>query len=214
VAGASAHRPFGGFLIIISVADYGPTSDQTMYAALLVASTLLPAWPVDGTVSRRSALLAAGALPAASAAAYDTLPTVDPDLVAMEKQRAERAAKLKKNVERIQPYLKKIKIAEDATAFADACDSLSLWIIGEGSLPEGIDAREVKDVIQATYDTLPKKGYACEATRTNKGVCFSPGPPADDAYTATIKELRKYATRKGKGALISDGVSAANTAAF
>jgi hypothetical protein len=28
------------------------------------------------------------------------------------------------------------------------------------------------------------------------------------------RQLRKYATRKGKGSLMSDGVSAANSAAF
>jgi hypothetical protein len=58
--------------------------------------------------------------------------------------------------------------------------------------------------------------FACEKTRTNDGICFRPGPPADDAYYAVIKELRKYATIYGgkKGALNSDGVSAANSAAF
>ena len=37
---------------------------------------------------------------------------------------------------------------------------------------------------------------------------------ADDAYNAVLKELRKYATKKFKGSLQSDGVSAANSAAF
>ena len=51
-------------------------------------------------------------------------------------------------------------------------------------------------------------------TRTNKGICFSPGEPADSAHDTAISKLRAYATRKGKGSLMSDGVSAANSAAF
>ena len=79
---------------------------------------------------------------------------------------------------------------------------------------DGIDAAAVRDTVQDAYDALPKVGYLCEPTRTNRGVCFSPGPIADPAYNACIKQLRKYATRKGKGSLMSDGVSAANSAAF
>lgn len=67
----------------------------------------------------------------------------------------------------------------------------------------------------ASDNALPKKGYACEKTRDNNGVCYTPGPPADGAYTAALKELRKYATKKGKGgASNADGVSSANSAAF
>ena len=47
-----------------------------------------------------------------------------------------------------------------------------------------------------------------------KGICYSPGEPADSAHDSALTELRKYATRKGKGSLMSDGISAANSAAF
>ena len=97
---------------------------------------------------------------------------------------------------------------------SDAVDELIVWIIGKGKLPEGIDARMVRDVIQDKWEELPVKPYACEMTRTNKGVCYSPGEPADGAHETGIAQLRKYATRKGKGSLMSDGVSTANSAAF
>ena len=54
-----------------------------------------------------------------------------------------------------------------------------------------IDAGGVRDVIQDTYEMLPKKCYACEPTRTNNGICCTPGEPADGAYYAGLKELRK-----------------------
>ena len=43
---------------------------------------------------------------------------------------------------------------------------------------------------------------------------YSPGVLVEDAYKACIGELRRVATKKGKGSLMSDGVSAANSAAF
>ena len=99
--------------------------------------------------------------------------------------------------------------------YAKAVDNLSLWIIGKGSLPEGIDAPIVRDAIQDNWQKLPANVcVGCEVTRVNNGICCSPGRVADDAYYAALKELRKYATRKGKGSLMSDGVSAANSAAF
>ena len=46
--------------------------------------------------------------------------------------------------------------------------------------------------IQIAFDDLPKRRYACEPTRTNGGVCYSPGKGAELAYEALIKQLRKY----------------------
>lgn len=148
------------------------------------------------------------------ASAYDSVPAVSADFEAMEKKRLARQAMEKKNLERIKPLLAKVSSAQTAQEFSDASDELAVWIIGEGSLPPGIDAEEVRDTIQDAYEALPKVKYACEPTRTNNGVCSSPGPIADPAYKAVINELRKAATRKGKGSLMSDGVSAANSAAF
>ena len=46
--------------------------------------------------------------------------------------------------------------------------------------------------LKESYEALPKKGYACEATRTNKGVCFTPGKQAELAYESLLKQLRLY----------------------
>ena len=160
------------------------------------------------------AATAAVATPLKSALAYDTVPQQDADFAAMEKARLERAARGQKNRQRIKPLVDAITAATDQQTFASASDKLSVWLIGEGKLPEGIDAVIVRDTIVDAYKALPQKSYYCEMTRTNQGICYSPGPIADDSYTAVLRELRKCATRKGKGSLMSDGVSAANSAAF
>ena len=55
--------------------------------------------------------------------------------------------------------------------------------------------------------------YKCKTTRN--GICYTKGPAVETAYTGVINELRRSASRaSGKGALISDGISAANSAAF
>ena len=54
---------------------------------------------------------------------------------------------------------------------------------------------ELKDA----FDALPKKSYACEMTRTNKGVCFTPGKDVELAFESLLKELRTYSVR-GRGA--------------
>ena len=149
-----------------------------------------------------------------AAGAYDSLPTIDTNFAEAEVLRKKREAERVKNAAEIKPYLAAIAEAKDAKSFGQAADSLSLWIIGKGKIPDGIEASEVRDAVNDYYESLPRFGYRCEKTRDNNGVCFYPGPPADDAYKALIRELRKYATRKGKGSLMSDGVSAANSAAF
>eukprot|EP00962_Isochrysis_galbana_P027783 scaffold8751_cov98-Isochrysis_galbana.AAC.2 len=53
---------------------------------------------------------------------------------------------------------------------------------GEGTLPDGISAPAIRDAVNEAYKALPVKPYACEPTRTNDGVCYTPGANADDAY--------------------------------
>lgn len=146
--------------------------------------------------------------------AYDSVPKIETTFAEQEALRKKREAMQAKNRAEIKPYLTALAEAKDANTFGAAADNLSLWIIGKGTLPSGIDAAAVRDAINDAYEALPRRAYRCEKTRDNDGVCFRPGPPADDAYMACLKELRKYATRKGKGSLMSDGVSAANSAAF
>ena len=187
-----------------------------MVAIGVVLATLALQLPGSQMQSRRELLVgaaAAFALPS-NAAAYDTIAPVTADFDEMERKRKAREEMLNKNRAEIKPYLNKVSSSTTPAEYSDAVDELVLWMIGKGKLPEGIDALSVRDTIQDTWESLPQKAYACEMTRTNKGVCYSPGEPADGAYYAAITELRKYATRKGKGSLMSDGVSAANSAAF
>ncbi len=175
--------------------------------------------PLRVAIGRRTFVRELGALGAAAAvlpaAAFDSMPDADAQFAELEKRRKERKQMEKINRDRIKPFLKKIVNAENKNAFADACDELSLWLIGEGRLPEGIDPASVRDAITDSYELLPTTPYECDRTRDNNGICYSPGQPADGAYKAALKELRKYATKKGKGgASNSDGVSSANSAAF
>jgi hypothetical protein len=169
-----------------------------------------------------------------AASAYDALPAADPALAELEQKRQERAKSIAKNRAKLQPYLDQILAAKDQSAFADATDGLASYFIGEGGFPEGIEAPKIRDVVNQSYKSLPmtvkwtskdKKAPAglalCEETRTNGGVCMSPGALAEDSYNTVLKTMRQYAKSKGgvsagkgKGALMSDGVSAANSAAF
>mmetsp|Transcript_26760 Transcript_26760/g.66189 ORF Transcript_26760/g.66189 Transcript_26760/m.66189 type:complete len:199 (+) Transcript_26760:16-612(+) len=149
-----------------------------------------------------------------TAQAYDSVKSAEPTFEELEKKRLARRAQMESSRKRVKPYLDALTSAADGKSFAKAADDLSLWLIGEGKLPEGLDASLIRDLIQDAYKALPMEKYYCEETRTNQGICFTPGPAAEDAYKAVIRELRKASSSKGKGALMSDGVSAANSAAF
>ena len=49
--------------------------------------------------------------------------------------------------------------------------------------------------LKDAFNALPKKSYACEMTRTNKGVCYTPGKDVELAFEALLKELRVYSVR-------------------
>ena len=156
-----------------------------------------------------------------------------PEICYVPRSCQEREAAIAKNKLKIKPYLDEVARATNQNEFADATDKLAAFVIGEGRIPEGVEPTRLRDVIVDSYKSLPltvkyKVGEKpppglplCEATRTNGGVCYSPGALAEDSYRTVIGELRTYAKSKGgvgygkgKGALISDGVSAANSAAF
>ena len=146
------------------------------------------------TLGRRELLgITAAASPAL---AYDSVPEIKPDFDALEKKRLERAALAEKNAKRLRPYVKQITDATDAASFAEACDKLALWVIQEGSLPEGINPVLIRDAISDAYNLLPQKAYACEKTRTNDGICFQPGEPADSACERFV-DPRARATPAG-----------------
>ena len=195
--------------------------------------------PPPPPLSRRRALSAAaagvsgvfGAL--GGAGAYDEIPQVSGEFAELEKLRLERTAAIKQNKAKYKPLLDDIANVETEKEFADTTERLILAIIKDGRVPEGVEATRIRDVIVDAYKELPltlkwtnkqkpPPGLGkCEVTRTNNGVCFSPGALAEGSLNSSLRELRKYAKTRdgrtagaGKGALISDGISAANNAAF
>ena len=102
------------------------------------------------------------------AGAYDSIKDIEPDFAALEKKRLAREAVKAKNDKRIEPYLQALRLANDEKSFADAADSLSVWLVGEDGLPEGLSAPEIRDAIVESYETLPMiYQYKCAKTRDN-----------------------------------------------
>ena len=66
---------------------------------------------------------------------------------------------------------------------------------GDCAVPEGYKVKALVQDLKDAYDSLPKKSYACEMTRTNKGVCYTPGKDVELAFDALLKELRTYSVR-------------------
>ena len=134
-----------------------------------------------------AALSAAGAV-----SAYDALPSVEADFAAAERARKEREALSKKRTESLMVKLNALEASKTEAEFVPAADDLALWVIAEGSIPDGIKVKELVKRISAALDGLPRKTYACEPTRTNNGVCSTTGKASIAAYEALIKQIRKY----------------------
>ena len=130
------------------------------------------AWPVDRRTAVLVVTLGAAHLRGEAARAYDSVPALDTGFAEAEALRKKREEQQRKNSAEIKPYLVAIADARDASGFSSAADGLSLWLIGKGKLPEGIDAPGVRDAINDSYEALPRKAYRCEKTRDNDGVCF------------------------------------------
>jgi len=147
-------------------------------------------------MGRRDALKAASAtalfgLPLA-APAYDAIPDVDPDFEKMQKLREERTAEARKKTVVFNGYIKEIEAAADKDAYIAAADKFALFIIGEGKFPEGANIKGIVKRITLAYEDLPQKKYRCAPTRTNNGVCTTPGKDVEDAYQALVNQIDKY----------------------
>jgi hypothetical protein len=148
--------------------------------------------------------------------AYDKFPD-EPSLADVQAAKKAREIQVKKNKAEIAPYLRDIQSSTDAESFAKTCDKFSLWLLGKGrsgkgELPAGLLPIPIRDALRASYSSLPTKPYRCEKTRTNNGICMLPGPLATDSYKAALDVLR--GGTRSKGALISDGVSTADSESF
>ena len=106
---------------------------------------------------------------------------MEADFAAAERTRKEREALAKKRTESLLQKLAPLEAAKSEAEFVPACDDLALWVISETSIPEGIKVKELVKRITNSLEALPRKSYACEATRTNNGVCYTPGRQAEGA---------------------------------
>ena len=145
------------------------------------AAALQSPMRVESRALGRRAALSAGASAIAgstfAAVAYDAIPTVEADFGARELARKERETKAQKEASELAKVLKPIEAAKTEKEFIDAADNLALWVIGrgQGAIPEGVGVKNVVKRIALAFDDLPKRSYACERTRDNNGVCYSPG---------------------------------------
>ena len=110
-------------------------------------------------------------------ASRSSIPVVEPDFAAMEKARLVREQKASGKVKELKGKLAKVLASRTERDFVDAADEMALWVIAEQSIPEGIGVKAMAGELKDCFEALPKKGYACEATRTNNGVCFVRRPP-------------------------------------
>jgi len=117
---------------------------------------------------------------------------VKPDFEAAERARRERDAIAAKKAKVLLAKLAPLEASTNEEEFVAAADALALYVISEGSIPDGIKVKEFVKRISNALDALPRKKYACEPTRTNNGVCFTAGRGAEAAYEALIKQVRKY----------------------
>ena len=191
---------------------------RLLYIAIIVSTTSALSFPA--TVSRRKFFQHVGIAAAATtlpASAYDSIPTAasapDPANLAAEREKRKqilREKAAKKNAEAMA-LSEKVASATTAMGFVDATDALSAWIVGQGAprtcigacqwltaddvapLPEGFKTRELVASIRSAKEALPQIAYACEMTRTNKGICFSAGKQAEAAYQAFLAELKTRA---------------------
>lgn len=150
-----------------------------------------------GPIARRQALATIGSAMAAlatatGASAYDAIPEVQTDFAASERLRKERADLDAKRTKKLLEKLAPLEASTNEADFITAADELALYVIGEGSVPEGIKVKEFVKRITGALEALPQKKYSCEATRTNNGICYTPGKGATAAYDSLIKQLRKY----------------------
>lgn len=89
----------------------------------------------------------------------------------------------------------------------DACDELALYVIGEGRIPEGARLGTAVGRIRSTYNALPAYAVPCEGTgngRDGTRRCFTHSAAVESAYSALLRELKKYA-RKGLDVNMSGG---------
>jgi|TARA_B110001469_G_scaffold113965_1_gene117620 hypothetical protein len=134
---------------------------------------------------------AASALPlAASAAQGITKAEADAaagrsssEFEAADKARVERKIRIAAGRKEFDSLLFKLEKTETSSDFVDACDMLSLYLIGKGSTPEELN---IKQTITRVKEKYTEFNDPCDRLNCAKAV----NKPAEDAYASFIAQVR------------------------
>ena len=123
-------------------------------------------------------------------------------LGALEPQFPMRPMRIAANRKEFDVVVKKVERAAKAEDFEAATDELSLFILGKGRLPEGVDAKEVIQRVRLSYVEFDEP---CFDNGQGKMICRGPrSSRAENAYNAFVGVLRGAAP-KNVGASGSNG---------
>lgn len=160
-------------------------------------------------------MLVGAAMPLRSSHASEYQSAADAQASAFAASEAARAASVQRINAAKAGFERRVAVAErafTAEAFVDACDELALYVIGEGRIPEGAQLGAAVARVRATYNALPSYPIPCEGVGNGgRGTrqCFTHTPPVEKAYSALLRELKKYA-RKGLDVNMSGGTELPN----
>lgn len=178
-------------------------------AVALGQAAALQVRPAASLLSRRGAVGGAAALVGAAAPS----PSLAGDFQAppagggasfedLERARVERERRIAANRKEFDVVVKKVERAAKAEDFEAATDELSLFILGKGRLPEGVDAKEVIQRVRLSYVEFDEP---CFDNGQGKMICRGPrSSRAENAYNAFVGVLRGAAP-KNVGASGSNG---------
>merc|ERR1740117_1594365 len=116
---------------------------------------------------------------------------------------AARVSRQRDSFELRRAFELKVSAVQDATTareFVAASDALALEVIRLQAIPEGVMLHTAVGRLRAAYGLMPKVEYACEG----RSACFNKGGEVEAAYSALLRELRRYAQ---KGAYAQSGGS-------
>jgi len=101
---------------------------------------------------------------------------------------------VKKETAQLLPYVEAIEKTTTADDFEKAADEFALFIIGKGSIAEGVRVKDLATRIRVAYEALPQKAYKCPKGQEKRdgALCYTPGVNAELAFAGLMKQMRKY----------------------
>ena len=134
------------------------------------------------------------------------------EFAAAETARAASTQRIRTAKAGFESRVEVLERAFSADSFVDACDDLAFYVIGQGRIPEGARLSTAVSRIRSTYNALPTFPVPCESVgnlRDGTRRCFTHSSAVEKAYSALLRELKKYA-RKGLDVKMSGGTELPN----